>query len=253
MTSLLDKVQTGTVVRCAVQQQRPVDLVRKNESLNEIIVLFNGALNDHHAMLEYDTRGRYEEDYFKEWGRWGNGVSEDLQKKFNDAVDQGLIPIRKFTVSLVSNYTYNTVGSTKLDGIFGENITIENFDLNILRQDSFLKIGNDVVLQVTAMKSLCRRGLLEIAKQQNLTTGNAMIKLFQQREIGDPHCGIVCQVMRPGTIKAGDMVTNVISPDAGQPWAPVEKSQSIDQKIKFVTPDYLRLMKSYKLYTDDKA
>jgi hypothetical protein len=253
MSDLLDKVQIGTVVRCATQQQRLADSVRKNDSLNEIRVLFNGALNDHHAVLEYNTSGRHEEDYFKEWGRWGDGVSGELQKKFNDAVDDGLIPIRKFTVSLVSDYTYNTVGSTKLDGIFGENITIENFDLNILRQDSFLKIGNDAVLQVTAMKSLCRRGLSEIAKQQDLTVGNAMIKIFQQREVGDPHCGVVCQVVRTGTIKAGDKVTNVISPNAGQPWYPVEKSQSIDQKIKFVTPDYLRLMRSYKLYTDDKS
>lgn len=251
MSDLLDKIQTGTVVRCASQKKKPTNgSVRKTDSVGEVDVSYKGARYDYHAMLEYSVAGRHDKDYFAEWGRWGSGTA--LQEKFLKAVDAGMIPIRKFNLSLVSDCTYNTLNLNSLDGIFGENITIANFDLNILRQDSFLKIGDKVVLQVVATKSLCRRGLEEVGKQQGLTANEALIKLFQRRKIGDPHTGIVCLTVQPGTIKIGDTVTNVISPAAGQPWTPVEESHSIDQKIKFVTPDQLNLIKTYKLYTGEQ-
>lgn len=87
------------------------------------------------------------------------------------------------------------------NGVFGENLTTQGIDVNAALIGEQWRIGDEVVLEVTAPRIPCRtfRGALSEPK---------WIKEFTQ----DARPGTYFKVITPGTIKAGDPIEVIHRP-----------------------------------------
>lgn len=87
------------------------------------------------------------------------------------------------------------------NGAFGENLTTEGIDVNAAVVGERWRIGNEVVLEVTAPRIPCRtfRGVISEPK---------WIKEFTQ----DARPGTYFKVITPGAIKAGDAIEVIHRP-----------------------------------------
>lgn len=88
------------------------------------------------------------------------------------------------------------------NGAFGENLTTEGIDVNAALIGEQWRVGDDVVLEVTAPRIPCRtfRGVISEPK---------WIKEFTQ----DARPGTYFKVITPGTIKAGDVIDVIHRPN----------------------------------------
>ncbi|MBU2598209.1 MAG: MOSC domain-containing protein, partial [Actinobacteria bacterium] len=97
-------------------------------------------------------------------------------------------------VSLLSKESINKMrkkGFNISSGSFAENITTEGIDLLKISIGNRLKIGNDVILEVSQKGKVCPRPCSIYYK------------------IGDcimPKEGIFAKVIKPGKVKAGDII-----------------------------------------------
>ncbi|HHU09924.1 MAG TPA: MOSC domain-containing protein [Intrasporangiaceae bacterium] len=93
------------------------------------------------------------------------------------------------------------LGRTLADGTFGENLTTEGIDLERLRLNQRLRVGEQVVLEVSVPRSPCR------TFQEHLGVGG-----WVKRFAAHGRCGIYTRVVMPGTIAAGDPIELVGTP-----------------------------------------
>lgn len=84
------------------------------------------------------------------------------------------------------------------DGDFGENIVTEGIELKSLPIGTILKIGEDVIMRVTQIGKLCHERCAIYYK-----AGDCIM----------PREGIFAEVIKGGTVKAGDEIT-ILEEDA---------------------------------------
>ena len=233
----LDKVQTGIVTRCASQRVRNKESVLKNESINCVSVSIQGVDNDYHRFFKVESNLDKNVAIFK----WAGFAKE--KDNFLKMVADGYVPVIRGNISLTDNLTYNIVGQLP-DGSLGENLTIEGIDLNVLRVNSFIQIGNEVVLQVKARRSICLRGF------KSKLRVNAVLKK-PNSNVGDAHVGILCLAVRAGTIKTGDKVVTIPCKNKiGLPWQAIPDSTLIKERVEYLSQFELGQYLNYNVYKE---
>lgn len=98
-----------------------------------------------------------------------------------------------------------------LPGTAGEQILIDGVDLNALHEESYIKIGPNVILETVCCRSYCSRFTLDIentASDLDSNFNNKIMKsLFETRnELGSAHVGIYARVIKTGIVSMGDSV-----------------------------------------------
>lgn len=88
------------------------------------------------------------------------------------------------------------------DGFFGENLTTEGIDLESLRIGQRLRIGPEVVLEVSIPRSPCAT-----------FAGHVGEKGWVRRFTEHGRCGVYLRVLVPGTVTAGDEIELLDPPE----------------------------------------
>ena len=81
------------------------------------------------------------------------------------------------------------------DGIFGENLTTEGIDLERLILNQRLRVGEDVVLEVSIPRTPCAT-----------FSGHLREKAWARRFTERGRCGVYLRVVVPGVVRTGDAV-----------------------------------------------
>jgi MOSC domain-containing protein YiiM len=88
------------------------------------------------------------------------------------------------------------------DGMFGENLTTEGLDLELLAINQRLRIGDDVVLEVSVPRQPCATFHAHLGER-------GWVRRFTERG----RCGVYLRVRAPGTVRAGDPIELLEPPD----------------------------------------
>ena len=196
-----------------------------------------GVDSDYHRIFRIESDLNKNAVIFK----WSGFAKE--KDNFLKMVSDGYVPVIRGNISLADNLTYNIVGQLP-NGSLGENLTIEGIDLNVLRVNSFIQIGNEVVLQVKARRSICLRGF------KSRLHVNAVLKKSIDN-VGDAHVGILCLAVQPGTIRAGDKVVTIpCKNEIGLPWQAVPDSMLIKERVEYLTQDKFQQYIDYNVYKE---
>lgn len=81
------------------------------------------------------------------------------------------------------------------DGIFGDNLTTEGLDLERLPVNQRLRVGHEVVLEVSVPRRPCATFAAHLGER-------AWVRRFTERG----RCGVYLRVAAPGVIRAGDAI-----------------------------------------------
>ena len=96
-------------------------------------------------------------------------------------------------------------GTAVAGGHVGENMLVAGYDINDLSLNTILKIGNEVVLRVSARRSFCFKFIGAFYNKEYFTKVD--YKNFDHNKIG-----LATQVIQSGIIKPGDTI-EIIEPD----------------------------------------
>ncbi|SOC52512.1 MOSC domain-containing protein [Ornithinimicrobium cerasi] len=88
------------------------------------------------------------------------------------------------------------------DGTFGENLTTEGIDLESLLINQRLRVGEDVVLEVSVPRTPCATFTAHLGER-------GWVRRFTDRG----RCGAYFRVVAPGVVRAGDPVELLEPPD----------------------------------------
>lgn len=88
------------------------------------------------------------------------------------------------------------------DGTFGENLTTEGIDLESLLLNQRLRVGQEVVLEVSVARSPCSTFAGHLGER-------GWVRRFTERG----RCGVYLRVVVPGTVRAGDEIEVLQPPD----------------------------------------
>ena len=88
------------------------------------------------------------------------------------------------------------------DGTFGENLTTEGIDLEALLVNQRIRVGDDVVLEVSVARTPCSTFAGHLGER-------GWLRRFTERG----RCGVYLRVVAPGTVRAGDAVEVLEPPD----------------------------------------
>lgn len=94
------------------------------------------------------------------------------------------------------------LGRGLCDGMFGENLTTEGVDLAALLINQRLRVGEEVVLEVSIPRTPC-------ATFQRHLGERAWVRRFTERG----RCGTYLRVIAPGVVRPGDPVEVLEAPD----------------------------------------
>jgi hypothetical protein len=237
----VDKEQTGYVIRCGIKirdgKSDPNSPVRKNDREGSIVVDYTGAHGDTHSGYTIGKMihpiGRLQDG--NRYNTRYNNIPEYFLESVRTNKDQGNVLVARGNISLISDICYKMFGSDDY-GILGENITVSNIDLNILRENSFIKIGNEVVLWVKAEKTVCFKGYRELIGPDRLDYVTEVVSRFPDGAFA--HKGILCTVVKPGTICNGDTVTTIVDDKlVGTELLPLPVARRYEHRTEFLTPE----------------
>lgn len=88
------------------------------------------------------------------------------------------------------------------DGFFGENLTTEGIELEALLLNQRLRVGDDVVLEVSVARKPCDTFAAHVAERG-----------WVRRFTGRGRCGAYLRVVAPGAVRPGDTITVLEPPD----------------------------------------
>ncbi len=88
------------------------------------------------------------------------------------------------------------------DGAFGENLTTEGLDLEALLINQQLRVGGEVVLEVSVPRTPC-----------STFAGHLGEPGWVRRFAAHGRCGVYLRVVVPGTVRPGDAITLLGRPD----------------------------------------
>lgn len=88
------------------------------------------------------------------------------------------------------------------DGMFGENLTTEGIDVEALLINQRLRVGEEVVLEVSVPRTPC-------ATFQGHLGERAWVRRFAERG----RCGVYLRVVVPGVVRPGDAIEVLEPPD----------------------------------------
>ena len=97
-------------------------------------------------------------------------------------------------ISLLANESAEVMRQKGVDvgpGAFGENIVTEGISVKDLPVGTYLKVGEEVLLEVTQIGKVCH---------------DRCAIYYQAGECIMPTEGIFCKVLKPGTLRAGDRI-----------------------------------------------
>ncbi len=106
------------------------------------------------------------------------------------------------------HYPYWQQRFPKLDwhyGMFGENLTVAHLDEHHIRRGDILRIGQEVLAEVTGPREPCFKLGIRFGDQ-------TIVRLFQSV----PYCGFYVKILHPGFVSPGDTI-EIIQPHAYNP------------------------------------